>query len=149
MILLRLDWRSPANRALLLGLGAAEARFWAKPHRVICLIGAGVVPRMPSRKPREDPMTRPKSKETVTRSRPVRMAKRKSSKRPLAVDAGRSRSSTRCMLICNTYFRKAMHCSSKTTATNRQNFLYTYYRDLTSPEKPASANIPSASPAIR
>ena len=34
-------------------------------------------------------MTRPKSKKTVTRSRPVKTAKRKSSKRPVAVDAGR------------------------------------------------------------
>lgn len=35
-------------------------------------------------------MTRPKSKKTVTRSRPVRTAKRKSSKRPVAVDAERA-----------------------------------------------------------
>ena len=34
-------------------------------------------------------MTRPKSKKTVTRSRPVRTAKRKSSKRPVAVDAAK------------------------------------------------------------
>jgi hypothetical protein len=32
-------------------------------------------------------MTRPKSKKTVTRSRPLKTAKRKSSKRPEAVDA--------------------------------------------------------------
>ena len=50
--------------------------------------GAKVVRRMASRKPREDPMTRTKSKlKTVTRSRPVKTAKRKSSKRPVAVDA--------------------------------------------------------------
>ena len=43
---------------------------------------------MASRKPREDPMTRTKSKlKTVTRSRPVKTAKRRSSKRPVPVDA--------------------------------------------------------------
>ena len=43
---------------------------------------------MASRKPREDPMARTKSKlKTVTRSRPVKTAKRKSSKRPVPVDA--------------------------------------------------------------
>ena len=50
--------------------------------------GAEVVRRMASRKPREDPMTRTKSKlKTVTHSRPVKTAKRKSSKRPVPVDA--------------------------------------------------------------
>ena len=50
--------------------------------------GAEVVRRMASRKPREDPMTRTTSKlKTVTRSRPVKTAKRKSSKRPVPVDA--------------------------------------------------------------
>ena len=50
--------------------------------------GAEVVRRMASRKPREDPMARSTSKlKTVTRSRPVKTAKRKSSKRPVPVDA--------------------------------------------------------------
>ena len=35
IILLRMDWHSAANRALLFGLEAAEARFWAEPRRVI------------------------------------------------------------------------------------------------------------------
>jgi hypothetical protein len=43
---------------------------------------------MASRKPCEDPMTRTKSKlKTVTRSRPAKAAKRKSSKRPAPVGA--------------------------------------------------------------
>jgi Protein of unknown function (DUF3489) len=43
---------------------------------------------MASRKPREDPMTRTKSKrKTVTNSRPVKSAKSKSSKRPAPVSA--------------------------------------------------------------
>jgi hypothetical protein len=42
---------------------------------------------MASRKPREDPMTGPKSKKTVARPRPVKTAKRKSSKRPVSLDA--------------------------------------------------------------
>ena len=56
-MLLRMDWHSSANRALLWGLEAAEARFWVQPRRVICLGGVEVVRRMASRKPREDPMT--------------------------------------------------------------------------------------------
>ena len=88
IILLRMDWHSSANRALLCGLGAAEARFWVQPRRVICLGGVEVVRRMASRKPREDPMTRTKSnRKTATRSRPVKTAKRKSSKRPVPVGA--------------------------------------------------------------
>jgi hypothetical protein len=62
--------------------------FWAEPRRVICLSGAEVVRRMASRKPREGPMTRTKSKrETATHSRPVKTAKRKSSRRPVPVGA--------------------------------------------------------------
>ena len=46
---------------------------------------------MASRKPCEDPVTRTKSKrKTATRSRPVKTAKRKSSKRPVPVDAASS-----------------------------------------------------------
>ena len=87
-MLLRMDWHSSANRALLWGLEAAEARFWVQPRRVICLGGVEVVRRMASRKPREDPMTRTKSKlKTASRSRPVKTAKRKPSKRPVPVAA--------------------------------------------------------------
>jgi Protein of unknown function (DUF3489) len=43
---------------------------------------------MASREPREDPMTRTKSRrKTVTSARPVKSAKSKSSKRPVPVDA--------------------------------------------------------------
>jgi hypothetical protein len=86
IILLGMDWHSATNRALLWGLEAAEARFWVLPRRVICLGGVEVVRRMASHKPCEDPMTRTKSKKTATRSRPVKTAKRKSSKRPVPVD---------------------------------------------------------------
>ena len=84
-MLLRMDWHSSANRALLWALEAAEARFWVQPRRVICLRGVEVVRRMASRKPREDPMTtRTKSRlKTASRSRPVKTAKRKPSKRPV------------------------------------------------------------------
>jgi len=50
IILLGIDWHSSANRALLWGLGAAEARFWVQPRRVICPGGVEVVRRMASRK---------------------------------------------------------------------------------------------------
>jgi len=87
-MLLRMDWHSSANRALLWRLEAAEARFWVQPRRVICLGGVEVVRRMASRKPREDPMTRTKSRlKTASRSRPVKTAKRKPSKRPVPVAA--------------------------------------------------------------
>jgi Protein of unknown function (DUF3489) len=71
--------------------------FWAEPRRVICLGGAEVVRRMASRKPCEGPMTRTKSKrKTVTSSRTVKTAKRKSSKRPVPLDAASgSRAKTR------------------------------------------------------
>ena len=85
IILLGIDWHSSANRALLWGLGAAEARFWVQPRRVICPGGVEVVRRMASRKPREDPMTT--KRKTATRSRPVKASQRKSSKRPVPVDA--------------------------------------------------------------
>ena len=82
MILLGMDWHSSANGALLCGLGAAEARFWAEPRRVTCLGGAEVVRRMASLKPFEDPMTRTKSKrKPATHARPVKTGKRRSSKR--------------------------------------------------------------------
>jgi Protein of unknown function (DUF3489) len=83
-----MDWHPSANRALLLGLEAAEARFWVRPRRVTCLGGVEVVRRMASRKPYEDPMTSTKSKrKTATRSRPAKAAKRKSSKRSVTVAA--------------------------------------------------------------
>jgi hypothetical protein len=50
IILLGMDWHSLANRALLLRLEAAEARFWVRPRRVTCLGGIEVVRRMASRK---------------------------------------------------------------------------------------------------
>jgi hypothetical protein len=57
-----------------------------QPRWVICLGGVEVVRRMASRKPREDPMTKTKSKlKTAFRSRPVKTAKRKPSKRPVPV----------------------------------------------------------------
>jgi Protein of unknown function (DUF3489) len=88
IILLRMDWHCSAKRALLGGLEAAEARFWIQPHRVTCLGGVEVVRRIASRKPHEGPMTRAKSKlKTASRSRPVKTAKRKSSKRPAPVGA--------------------------------------------------------------
>jgi hypothetical protein len=87
-MLLRMDWHSSANRALLWGLEAAEARFWVQPRRVICLGGVEVVRRTASRKPREDPMTRTKPKlKTASRSRPVKTAKRNPLKRPVPVAA--------------------------------------------------------------
>jgi hypothetical protein len=86
--LLGIDWQCSAKRALLWGLGAAEARFWVLPRRVICLGGAEVVRRMASRKPHEDPMTRTKSKpKAAARSRTVKTAKPASRKRATAVAA--------------------------------------------------------------
>ena len=69
-------------------LGAAEARVWVLPRRVICLGGAEVVRRMASRKPHEDPMTRTKSKlKTAARSRTAKTLRPKSPKRPAPLAA--------------------------------------------------------------
>jgi hypothetical protein len=87
-MLLRMDWHSSLNRALLWRLEAAEARLRVQPRRLFCLGGVEVVRRMTSRKPREDPMTRTKSKrKAASHSRPVKPAKPRSSKRPLSVHA--------------------------------------------------------------
>jgi hypothetical protein len=51
IILLRMDWHSAGNRALLRGPGAAETRFWLQPRRAIYLGGVEVVRRMASRTP--------------------------------------------------------------------------------------------------
>jgi hypothetical protein len=76
IMLLGIDWQCSAKRALLWGLGAADASFWVLPRRVICLGGAEVVRRMASRKPHEDPMTRTKSKpKTAARPRSATTAK--------------------------------------------------------------------------
>ena len=50
-LLLRIDWLSQPNGALLWWIGAAMARFGNLPLPGTCLGGAKVVRRMASRKP--------------------------------------------------------------------------------------------------